>query len=211
MTRERSSFRDPAGYVVHDAGAVKRVITASGVQDYDQLIGSGLYAHLVEEGLLVEHHEEARSSGWPSEAVKVIVPRKLPFISYPYEWSFHQLRDAALLTLDLQQRALSHGLSMKDASAYNVQFEGCRPVFIDTLSFEADSGGPWIVLRPVLPSLPRAFAVDAIPLARFQSSVENRAGRLQRAMDIFPVALAHILAGGRAIPHSFPRPLPEPE
>ncbi|MFB3776652.1 MAG: SAM-dependent methyltransferase [Bryobacteraceae bacterium] len=71
------------------------------------------------------------------------MPEQIPFITYPYEWSFDQLRDAALLTLEVQSRALAHGLTLKDASAYNVQFRGATPVFIDTLSFERDSGGPW--------------------------------------------------------------------
>ena len=71
-------------------------------------------------------------------------PEPVHFISYPYEWSFGQLRDAALLTLELQERALGRGLTLRDASAYNVQFEGGRPVFIDTLSFEPrKEGAPW--------------------------------------------------------------------
>jgi len=66
------------------------------------------------------------------------------FISYPYEWSFEQLRDAALLTLDVQEESLACGMSLKDASAFNVQFCGSTPVFIDLLSFERDRGGPWV-------------------------------------------------------------------
>jgi hypothetical protein len=72
----------------------------------------------------------------------------VPLVSYPYEWAFSQLRDAALLTLDVAVRALGRGLSLKDASAFNVQFLGCRPVFIDTLSFEAARDGePWVAYR----------------------------------------------------------------
>jgi ribosomal protein L11 methylase PrmA len=70
------------------------------------------------------------------------------FISYPYEWSFGQLRDAALLTLELQERALARGMTLRDASAYNVQFVGGRPLFIDTLSFEPrEAGAPWAGYR----------------------------------------------------------------
>ena len=75
-------------------------------------------------------------------------PEPVHFISYPYEWSFGQLQDAALLTLELQERALGRGLTLRDASAYNVQFEGGRPVFIDTLSFEPrKEGAPWMAYR----------------------------------------------------------------
>jgi hypothetical protein len=70
--------------------------------------------------------------------------RQVPFISYPYEWTFYQLRDAALLTLQVQQLALKHGMILKDSSAYNVQFIGRRPVFIDSLSFwRYQEGDPW--------------------------------------------------------------------
>ena len=78
----------------------------------------------------------------------MLEPERVPFISYPYEWSFGQLRDAALLTLDLQERALARGLTLRDASAYNVQFVAGRPLFIDTLSFEPrEPGAPWAGYR----------------------------------------------------------------
>ena len=69
-------------------------------------------------------------------------------ISYPYEWSFSQLKNAALLVLDIEKRALLHGMTLKDAPAQNVQFMGCRPVFIDTLSFESyKPGSTWKAYR----------------------------------------------------------------
>jgi hypothetical protein len=80
--------------------------------------------------------------------VAVIRPRELPLISYPYEWCFSQLREAALLTLELQRRALAAGMRLKDASAYNVQFDRGRPILIDSLSFEiADPAEPWPAYR----------------------------------------------------------------
>ena len=69
-------------------------------------------------------------------AYKVIRPEPIAFISYPYEWSFSQYQDAALATLEIQRRALRRGMTLKDCSAYNVQFHRGRPIFIDTLSFE---------------------------------------------------------------------------
>lgn len=140
--RHAASFRDPAGHVFVQDGTLKRVVTAHGERDYRQLIASGLYERLVRESLLVPHEEERGPRD--TDVAAVLVPERIPYISYPYEWSFGQLRDAALLTLRIQQLAMEHGLGLKDASAFNVQFRGASPVFIDTLSFEANDGGPWV-------------------------------------------------------------------
>ena len=68
---------------------------------------------------------------------------RIPFISYPYEWSFSQLQDAGALHIDLLLDALGEGMTMKDGYAYNLQFRGSAPVFIDIGSFEQYGGGPW--------------------------------------------------------------------
>lgn len=79
---------------------------------------------------------------------KIIKPEKIPFISYPYEWSFGQLKDAALLTLKIQKIAMRFGMSLKDATSFNVQFLNGKPIFIDTLSFEKyKEGASWIAYR----------------------------------------------------------------
>jgi hypothetical protein len=117
---------------------------------------SGLYEKLVKAGLLIQHVEveqepapERTSALRESEAaLKVIQPNRVPFISYPYEWSFGQLKDAALATLSIQKRALKAGMSLKDASAYNIQFVRGKPALIDTLSFEMyTEGQPWVAYR----------------------------------------------------------------
>ncbi|HET6745480.1 MAG TPA: SAM-dependent methyltransferase [Candidatus Limnocylindria bacterium] len=103
---------------------------------------------LIAERLMVEHETVDISQAISPGASAVIRPRELPLISYPYEWCFGQLREAALLTLQLQQRALSAGMRLKDASAYNVQFDGGRPILIDSLSFEkGDAAEPWPAYR----------------------------------------------------------------
>lgn len=108
-------------------------------------MGSGLYRDLVSEGLLVPHEETDLAGLKPEESLVVIKPEAVPLVTYPYEWSFSQLKDAALVTLEIQGRALSFGMSLKDASAYNIQFKGGRPIMIDTLSFERYAEGrPWI-------------------------------------------------------------------
>jgi ribosomal protein L11 methylase PrmA len=144
--RDPSSFRDPSGFVFRgEDGQLYRQVNHGYEADYRQLMADGLYRDLVEAGLLVEHDEAPLSRRLTEAAAAVLRPRCVEFISYPYEWCFTALKAAALLTLDLQRRALRHGMSLKDASAYNVQFEGVRPVFIDTLSFERyQPGRPWV-------------------------------------------------------------------
>ena len=120
-------------------GVYKRAVSPLGGADYDLLKSSGLYSTLAERGALVRHQEEPAPDG----LYKILVPEQIRHVSYPYEWSFSQWKDAALLTLDIQEAALRHGMSLKDASAFNVQFVGPRAVFIDTLSFEQNRPGPW--------------------------------------------------------------------
>ena len=99
----------------------------------------GLYEALVELKLMVPH-EEVRPG--------VIRPEMVPIITYPYEWSFSQLKDAALTTLRIQKVALAHGMILRDATAYNIQFMEGRPVLIDTLSFDTYAPGePWVAYR----------------------------------------------------------------
>jgi SAM-dependent methyltransferase len=149
MNRIGGSYRDPSGFLFIDDGTLYRQIAASYQPDYEHLVDSGLLAELVEDGLLIPHDEVDHPglAGFESP-YKVLRPERVPFISYPFEWCFSQLKDAALLTLDLQKRALTRGMWLKDASAYNIQFRGCSPVFIDTLSFELyPKGSPWIAYQ----------------------------------------------------------------
>ncbi len=108
-------------------------------------IKSGLYKKLVSLGYIVSYEEAKVSDASVENAWKVIKPQQIPFISYPYEWCFSMLKDAALLTLQIQKIALEHGMSLKDASAFNIQFFNGKPVHIDTLSFEQyQVGKPWV-------------------------------------------------------------------
>ncbi|MFN2238742.1 MAG: SAM-dependent methyltransferase [Thermoanaerobaculia bacterium] len=139
------SFRDPSGFVYRRDGVLYRQINRSYRPDYEKLLSSGLYDALVKSGLLVAHREAPLEVAANAEAFRVIIPELVPFISYPWEWSFSQLRDAALATLESQRVALDHGMILKDAAAFNVQFRGSKPVLIDTLSFEElKEGEPWV-------------------------------------------------------------------
>lgn len=142
------SFRDPSGFVFLRDGSVYRQVNSAYRDSYDHLIASGLYDALVSAGLLVPHEEISGQFALTPSAYKVIKPRHLPFVSYPYEWCFSQLKHAALTTLAVQKLALAHGMSLKDSSAYNVQFYEGKPVFIDSLSFEQyREGQPWVAYR----------------------------------------------------------------
>ncbi len=146
-TAVSGSFRDPSGHVFRRDGRILRQVNQSYAADYEQLISSGLYAELTSLGLLVRHEEVAeppdREPGY-----RVLAPDRIDFISYPFEWAFSQLKAAARATLSIQRIAVEHGMVLKDASAFNIQFVGANPIFIDTLSFERwVEGTPWVAYR----------------------------------------------------------------
>lgn len=144
-----SSFRDPSGFLFrnHD-GTLLRQVNRVYESDYNLLKQSGVLNELIKNRWLISHEEVSLAEAVTDEAMAVLRPDLVPFISYPVEWSFSQLKDAALLTLDIALRALDFGMILKDASAFNVQFMGARPVFIDTLSMTAyREGEPWVAYR----------------------------------------------------------------
>ena len=149
LERDPGSFRDPSGFVYRRDGVVLRQVNRAYLEEWLALEASGLMATLVRTKRLIPHEEVALElAAGPGEAVAVIRPEPLEFVSYPYEWTFSQLKDAALLTLDVQDAAMASGFTLKDASAFNVQFHRGRPLLIDSLSFErATPGAPWVAYR----------------------------------------------------------------
>ncbi|MHC1784736.1 MAG: SAM-dependent methyltransferase [Anaerolineaceae bacterium] len=148
MNRIKSSFRDPNGFIFFQDGIVYRQINQKYRNNYDLLMSSGLHEKLAEKKVLIKHTQAEVTPPEPDEVYLVIQPEAVPFISYPYEWSFSQLKSAALTTLWIQKEALHYGMTLKDASAYNIQFVGGKATFIDTLSFEeAVPGQPWVAYR----------------------------------------------------------------
>jgi hypothetical protein len=142
------SFRDPSGFVYVRGRSVYRQVNHSYHEDFDHLMNSGLYDALRRDELLIPHDEVENSAALTEGAYKVIQPERITFPSYPYEWCFSQIKDAALLTLRIQSLALEFDMSLKDASAYNVEYRLGRPIFIDTLSFEKYvQGKPWVAYR----------------------------------------------------------------
>ena len=186
-----ASFRDPNGFIFHREGVLFRQVNQKYQQNYDLLFSSGLYEELVNKGLLVRHEEVSVTPADPSSAYKVICPEIIPFISYPYEWSFSQLKDAALATLSIQRRALKKGMTLKDSSAYNIQFRKGRPVLIDTLSFEAyQEGKPWVAYRQ--------FCQQFLAPLALMSYQDVRLSQLLRVyIDGVPLDLASRLLRGR--------------
>lgn len=140
LVRVPGSFRDPAGYVYREGSHVFRYVSEVGLADFKAAEASGLYKALTKEGLLVSHKLVEQAADFA-----IIKPELVPYISYPFEWSFGMLRDAALATLRSQKIALEMNMSLKDATAYNVQFMQGKPILIDTLSFEPyEAGKPWV-------------------------------------------------------------------
>jgi SAM-dependent methyltransferase len=168
--RDPASFRDPDSTVFHRDGGVYRGLSASGLEDWQLLRDSPLFGRLVDDGRLVATEEaDVAIDGFAA----VLRHERVPFVSYPYEWPFEMLRDAALLQLDLLLEALAEGLTLKDATPYNVQWSGTKPVFIDVGSFErARTGEPWAGYRQfcmlyLYPLLVQAYrGLDFQPLLR---------------------------------------------
>ena len=133
---EPSSFRDPSGFLFYHDDVLYRQINQSYKDNYDHLMTSGLYEELVNSKLLIPHQPSDGTTFYSDDAYKIIRPEPIPFLSYPYEWSFSQLKQAALTTLEIQKIAMDFGMTLKDCSAYNIQFNDCKPVLIDTISFE---------------------------------------------------------------------------
>jgi SAM-dependent methyltransferase len=148
---EPGSFRDPDSRVFTSPDGVLRAVSDAGLADWRRLRDSGLYEELARDGRLVATEElpagelpQEIAGGWAGG----LRHARVPFVSYPYEWPFGMLKDAARLQLELLDAALARDLILKDSSPYNVQFRGVRPTFIDVGSFEPlRAGEPWIGYR----------------------------------------------------------------
>lgn len=142
-----SSFRDTGGFVYTLDDAIYRRILKPSYEDYYELMNSGLYKHLVKSKCLVSHDEILNTPNNNSEFI-TIKPEQINFISFPYEWCFSQLKDAALLTLKICMDSLNYGMILKDATAYNIQFHNGKPILIDTCSLSKyKEGQVWVAYQ----------------------------------------------------------------
>lgn len=190
LVRLPGSFRDPAGFVFVRDGVLYRQVNRSFAETYDAVVASGLYDALHGQGLLVAHTEADVAVG-TADAYRVLQPERLGSLSHPFEWSPGQLRAAALVTLQVQKVAMAHGMTLRDASAYNVQFRGGRAVFIDTLSFgPLPDGKPWVAYGQ--------FCEQFLAPLALQTLVDPRMSRLLVAnVGGVPLDLASKLLPGR--------------
>jgi len=149
---ESGSFRDRKSRVFYHEGGVFRTLNKEAVRDWHALSATDFFNHLVKAGKII-HTEEVNSFKSPEVQPPghwegVLKHERIPFVSYPYEWSFGMLKDAALLQLELLLAALKEELILKDSTPFNVQWKGTEPVFIDIPSFEKLAPGePWIGYR----------------------------------------------------------------
>ncbi|MDZ5446120.1 class I SAM-dependent methyltransferase [Micromonospora sp. 4G57] len=144
LRADPGSFRDPTNRVFHRDGEVLRGLDDRATADWRALAGSGFFRSLLAEGKVCGTEEVAATPPWSA----TLRHERIPFVSHPYEWSFGMLRDAALLHLEVLRAALDGGFTTKDGSAYNLQWRGAAPVFIDVGSFEPlREGEPWAGYR----------------------------------------------------------------
>lgn len=143
-----SSYRDPSGFLFYHEGTLYRQVNKCFAAAFDQFEKSGLSQHLIGKGLLttyeIVHQNLTNGKDW----YQTLKPTFLSLLSYPYEWCFDMLKEAALTTLEIAVEAIGFGMMLKDASAYNLQWHRGKMQFIDTLSFEPyDERKPWIAYR----------------------------------------------------------------
>lgn len=172
-------------------GVLLRQVQPAWADEWHAFAASLLARSLVSKGRLVGWQEAPIGDAFDASAAAVIRPEVVPFISYPYEWTFGQLQDAALLTLDVQAAAIAQDWTLKDASAYNVQLRGVQPVLIDHLSFQRlGPESPWVAYQQFC----EHFLAPLVLMARR----DVRLGRLLRdQLDGIPLDLAAALLPGR--------------
>lgn len=153
MTRvDAGSFRDPDSRVYLEDGSIFRALSARGLADYEAFAASELYTRTQADGSVVKTSRAGRDGpailSHGDATAAVLEHERIPFVTYPYEWSFGMLKAAADLQMELLDRAITENLSLKDATPYNVQWRGTKPVFVDVGSFERLRGNePWVGYR----------------------------------------------------------------
>jgi len=199
---ERASFRDPDARVLKREGdRILRAISPRAAALDDRLRASGLIDQLVREGLLVEN-SRCRDVPVPEGWAAVIESKPVPFVNYPYEWSFSMLQDAALLTLNLTERALQHNVALKDASAYNVFFHGARPVFIDVCSLGPyEDGTPWLAYGQFCDHFLAPLMLEAYKGIPFQSFLRSNLSGLSVSTQVAPLFSARDLLRPGVLTH----------
>lgn len=187
-----ASYRDPSGFVFTYQGAIYRQVNQVFQKDFEYFTASGLYKELVEEGLLLPYQQLAENLTGQANWYTTLKPEQLDFISYPYEWCFDQLKESALLTLQLAQKGLARNMILKDATPFNIQWHKGRLVFIDSLSFEEyDETRPWVAYRQFCETF-------LAPLALMHYHQEPLQPLLYTYPNGIPLSIASSLLPGRS-------------
>ena len=209
---EAGSFRDPDTRVFHHEGAVFRCLSARALADWTQLAGTRFFDESTAQGRLIPTRQVADREALPHLGdpawAAVLRHDRLPAVSYPYEWSFGMLKDAALLQLDLTLAALDERMTLKDATPFNVQWIGARPTFIDIGSFTAyEAGAPWAGYRQFCETFLYPLFLQAYRNVPFHPWLRGRLDGMTAAecrswlsaRDYFrPGVLAHVALQARA-------------
>ncbi len=216
ITYHPASFRDPDARVLDSSrDRILRVLTEEADKIDERVRCTGLMDSLISEGVMIENWKTTETS-FPKGWVSVIESKLLPFVNYPYEWSFSMLKEASILTLDLTERALENGFVVKDASAFNILFEGTCPRFIDITSFsDYRDGDPWIAYGQFCDHFLAPLMLEAYKGIPFQSffrgnldgiSISNQLAHILGFSCIFkPGVLKHIIL--RALVEKYSRDL----
>ena len=200
---EPGSFRDRNGEVYYREGRVLRAIGPTALANWNLLRETRFFARRVADGGIVGTRFALDEAPPPGAAV-VLEHDRVPFVSYPYEWTFGMLKDAALLHLDLMREALDEGMILKDATPYNVQWIGARPVHIDIPSFEPlRPGAPWVGYRQFCELFLYPLMLEAYRRTSFRPWLRGRIDgipaeqmrRLISSRDLLrPGVLLHVVA-----------------
>ena len=145
MARNTGSFRDPSGQVFEIESEIYRSIFRPGADDFEAAREAGVFHKLVQAGLLLPHEELDMRDLAPEDTIYLLKHPRLPMVSYPWEWPFSFLKDAALIHLEAMEKLVPDGFWLRDASAFNIQYDGDRLRLIDTLSVgRRIPESPWV-------------------------------------------------------------------
>lgn len=179
-----ASFKDPSGQIFYNDNKIYRSIFDHGVQDYEAARDAGIFNKLIAEGLLISHSEQPHKDFCPKGTVYCLNHPLLPMVSYPWEWPFSMLKDAALLHLDIMEKTVPEGFWLRDANAFNIQYDGRKLRLIDTLSIGPRiPDSPWVGYRQFCSHFIAPLALAAYRDIRTLALWRNY-------MDGFPLDLA---------------------
>ena len=207
MISDSGSFRDPSGHVFSRDGKIYRSVFEAGAKDFEAARDAGVYERLINAGLLIAHEEVKETDTFPPGAVYCLRHPRLPMISYPWEWPFSFLKDAALLHLDIMEQLVPEGFWLRDASAFNVQYDGDRLRLIDTLSIgRRIPESPWVAYGQFcshfLAPLALAAYCDVRTLSLWRANIDGypldlAAGMIPLRRRYMPGLFMHLLLHAR--------------